>query len=49
VIAARRHLLLGTLALVAGCDKLALPGAKTPFQATDITGADFGAACRCPT
>ena len=44
----RRHLLLGMLAFVAGCDKLGLPGAKTPFQATDITGADFGRSLSLP-
>jgi len=42
VIASRRRWLLGALAALAGCDKLALPKSTASFQATDITGADFG-------
>ena len=42
MIASRRRWLLGALAALAGCDKLALPKSTASFQATDITGADFG-------
>jgi len=48
VIASRRHCLLGALAMLAGCDKLALPKSTASFQATDITGADFGRSLALP-
>ena len=41
-------LVAGALVLLAGCDKLALPGASPQFQATDITGADFGRSLALP-
>jgi protein SCO1/2 len=48
VIVSRRHWVLGALALLAGCDKLALPKSTASFQATDITGADFGRSLALP-
>jgi protein SCO1/2 len=44
----RRLLGAAALALVAGCDKVAIPGAKLQFQSTDITGADFGRSLALP-
>jgi len=44
----RRLLGAAALALVAGCDKVAVPGAKLQFQSTDITGADFGRSLALP-
>ena len=48
MIVSRRHWVLGALALLAGCDKLALPKSTASFQATDITGADFGRSLALP-
>ena len=48
MIAARRLWLLGALATLAGCDKLTLPKSSASFQATDITGADFGRTLALP-
>ena len=48
MIASRRRWLLGALAALAGCDKLALPKSTASFQATDITGADFGRSLALP-
>jgi protein SCO1/2 len=48
VIASRRDWVLGALALLAGCDKLPLPKSSASFQATDITGADFGRSLALP-
>ena len=44
----RRLLGAAALALIAGCDKVAVPGAKLQFQSTDITGADFGRSLALP-
>ena len=48
MIASRRLWLLGALATLAGCDKLGLPKSTASFQATDITGADFGRSLSLP-
>ena len=44
----RRLLGAAALALIAGCDKVAVSGAKLQFQSTDITGADFGRSLALP-
>ncbi len=38
----RRIALLGTAALLAGCDRIGWPARRAAFHGTDITGADFG-------
>ena len=48
MIASRRDWVLAALALLAGCDKLPLPKSSASFQATDITGADFGRSLSLP-
>ena len=46
--ASRRVWLFGAVVALAGCDKLALPKSTASFQATDITGADFGRSLALP-
>ena len=49
MIRSRRALLAAAaLALLAGCEKLGPSGATPQFQATDITGADFGRSLSLP-
>ena len=44
----RRLLLLGTAALLAGCDKLSGMARQPGFKAVDITGADYGSKLSLP-